>query len=726
MADDDNVRIWDAWNQEITGTIEPWDHWDKVKERKGFPGGLIAFLQTSTDSEGCGFQQPTIVQTHVKRALRMPERSPSNGLVEFSPVLPASSLPSKSVRGRNRGSRGESPGHLTGLEDGNSHNLRLDLPGSCVPGPEQEDGAHTCGQQAANQAPAQSPAPSPSIQSRLVPSQNNERSASKPSTFADSHQEPETGRKQTVVASQGELAGGKATSSANAFAVAKVALSQSSKACAKLGFVDAVEPAMQLYLNDCCSDGPSAWVRGARTAGFVLSLLFFLPLLSFVPLLIPFSAPHEGFASNWTFNFVAHPILNYVPPRASLELLARAIEPQERHRVRWIVRWIPLVSCIVCLLIHGTASLFGIFPLPFSALTSCIPGILSASFLAKYLTPTDLLTHDFRQFAKFVLLMWTLWMVQFLILTGYLLSFPLFAPFHQVLLSFAVTGILSGFGFFIEMLAVWIGVPKYYATELKPMIYFISFLFTAALFSSAKSMWVFVIMLIMLVQDAGKALAILSKTWIFLSNYFVRPVDSEEENAVGKTKSQTQKCYRQCLSFWSMIEAKVSSIRETARRLRHILVEFQWHTRESLQRATITAADARLLGNFVRFFVLFTMVEVCEVLVPLLYIIVATLLQIPEVGQNRQYLYVFKDMNFGDALRGNFVAFLIETSVFLVTQVVVLRTLGFNLWYFAGNVLALDFWYWTFAFSTCCVAWTIVLIAHAGHDLEWFQSLFLF
>ena len=24
--------------------------------------GLIAFLQTSTDSEGCGFQQPTIVQ----------------------------------------------------------------------------------------------------------------------------------------------------------------------------------------------------------------------------------------------------------------------------------------------------------------------------------------------------------------------------------------------------------------------------------------------------------------------------------------------------------------------------------------------------------------------------------------------------------------------------------------------------------------------------------------
>ena len=33
-------------------------------------------------------------------------------------------------------------------------------------------------------------------------------------------------------------------------------------------------------------------------------------------------------------------------------------------------------------------------------------------------------------------------------------------------------------------------------------------------------------------------------------------------------------------------------------------------------------ADARLLDNFARFFVLFVMVEMCEVLVPLIYMIV--------------------------------------------------------------------------------------------------------
>lgn len=137
------------------------------------------------------------------------------------------------------------------------------------------------------------------------------------------------------------------------------------------------------------------------------------------------------------------------------------------------------------------------------------------------------------------------------------------------------------------------------------MLYFISFFFTAVLFASAKNVWVF---MFMLVQDAGKALAILCKICIFFSQYYVRPVDSDEENAVGKALSQTQKCYQRCLSFRSirsMITTKASAVAETIQRLRGILTEVQWQTRESLQRATITAADARLLAKFVRFFVLF-------------------------------------------------------------------------------------------------------------------------
>jgi superfamily II DNA/RNA helicase len=62
MISADTVRVWDAWNKEITSEFEPWDTWEKVKASKGFPGGLIAFLQTSTDHEGCGFSTPTSVQ----------------------------------------------------------------------------------------------------------------------------------------------------------------------------------------------------------------------------------------------------------------------------------------------------------------------------------------------------------------------------------------------------------------------------------------------------------------------------------------------------------------------------------------------------------------------------------------------------------------------------------------------------------------------------------------
>lgn len=60
----DEIKVWNEWNQEITDEVEPWDTWQKVIAVKGFPGGLIAFLQTATDAEGCGFQTPTSVQAY--------------------------------------------------------------------------------------------------------------------------------------------------------------------------------------------------------------------------------------------------------------------------------------------------------------------------------------------------------------------------------------------------------------------------------------------------------------------------------------------------------------------------------------------------------------------------------------------------------------------------------------------------------------------------------------
>eukprot|EP00435_Cladocopium_sp_Y103_P004743 s60_g1.t1 len=554
------------------------------------------------------------------------------------------------------------------------------------------------------------------------PSKSSKNSVNAPSAGCAASHEPQRGTsKQSVLITSHQE---KISTRCSAFTVAKIALNQTTKSFERLGFVEAIEPAMQLYLEDCCVDGPSALKRAARTTAVLLGLLMLLPLFSFATLMMPFPAPHEGFLSNWAFNFLAHPVLNYVPARAQMQMISRIVEPSERPRIRWIVLWVPLVDPIVCLTIHSVASLFGVYPLPYAVLTGCIPGILAALVVARLVVPNDLLTADVLAFMKFNLLSWLVWAIEFAVLMVWLLAFPLLSPLGQALFSFAVTGMMTGVGWAMEMIGLRMGLPKYFCTELKIPVLFISFLFTAALLSSSKTIWVFILML---TQDAGKALAILMKIWFFLSKIFARERNNveESEETVGKALSKiskTAKYCQQCLDFipdMSTVQEMYRSALETLERLRLILEEFKWHTRESLQHATIKVSDARLLDNFARFLVLFTMLEICEVLVPLIYIIVSSLLHAPGLGHNRQYFYIFKDMQLEDALLGNLIAFLIEASIFTVTHLVFLRAIGFNLLNFAGRlVLRMDFWYWTFALGACCVAWSTVLIAHTGHDLE--------
>ncbi|CAE7536477.1 unnamed protein product [Symbiodinium necroappetens] len=310
----------------------------------------------------------------------------------------------------------------------------------------------------------------------------------------------------------------------------------------RVKFAEAVEPATQLYLLDCCVDGSPALVRAGKTGCVLVGLLFLLPLLSFVPTLIPFPEPSDGFLSNWAYNFVAHPLLNYVLARATMELLARAVESKERPRLRWMLHLVPLVDPILCLSIHSVASFLGVFPLPYSAFTSCLPGVLGVLLVARVLMPEDLLTEDVLRFMKFIVFIWLVWAVQFLVLMIWLLTFPLLPDVQQALSSFVVTGMLIFFGWAMELVGAWQGVPKYHVTELKPMMYFISFLFTAALYSSAKAWWIFALMA---AQEAGKALAILAKIVLFLTGYSTEDMDDyaeESSSRFSRVPSQTWKC----------------------------------------------------------------------------------------------------------------------------------------------------------------------------------------
>ena len=105
-----------------------------------------------------------------------------------------------------------------------------------------------------------------------------------------------------------------------------------------------VEPTMQVYMEEHCLDSKGLYWRMAKTLLVFLGLVLSLPALSFVPLLLPFPSPDAGFLANWAFNFVAHPLLNYVPSRATLELLWRAFDSVDRQRIRWIVLWVPMTG----------------------------------------------------------------------------------------------------------------------------------------------------------------------------------------------------------------------------------------------------------------------------------------------------------------------------------------------------------------------------------------------
>jgi len=513
------------------------------------------------------------------------------------------------------------------------------------------------------------------------------------------------------------------------FKVAKTAMDASTKSFEKVRFGDAVEPALQLYFEDCCADGLLPWMRIGKTLIVGLGLLVLLPALSFATLLMPLPAPSAGFWANWAFNFLAHPILNYVPARAQLELLSRIIEPSERHRVRWIVLWVPLVDPLVCLLIHGIGSIFGLYPFPYAIITSCIPAAVAALVVAGFFVPKDLMTPDVRGFVKFNLLSWLFWALQFLVLMLWLLCFPLLSPTAQLLCSFAVTGMLATVGWFLEKIGGWMGLPRYYTTELKVLILFVAFLFTAALLSSSKTALVF---MLMVCQDAGKAMGVLMKMWLYLTKSFAN--DWTEDAAVHESSIVTveehgicpllrpSKLCQSCCQMKSFMLEMWSHAREMGARLKDIFEEIQFQTRDSLQELDIKAADARLLDHFARFIVLFTMVEICEVLVPLIYMIVASLLHSDALGHNLSYFYVFKDMRLHQALVSNSIAFLIEAVVLLVVHVGLLRTVGFNIFNFAGIILKMDFWYWSFALGACCVAWATVLLAHTGHDLDLIRS----
>ncbi|CAK9101063.1 unnamed protein product [Durusdinium trenchii] len=482
---------------------------------------------------------------------------------------------------------------------------------------------------------------------------------------------------------------------------------------------------MQMYLADHCIDGLGSASRWKTSLTVMIGTLLLLPILSFSVLLVPLAPPEKGFHANWVFNYLVHPVLNYVVCRAELEVgIRRPLAVWDRQRVCWIVQWVPLVGCLACLFIHFVGSLFGIYPMPFAVSTSCIPSAWVTLYVASYLVPEDLLTADLRAFVRFAYMELLFWALQFAVLLVWLLIFPILSVPFQLLSSVAVTGMLTGAGWAVNKIGRrYLGVPEYITEEAKVFILFIAFLFSAALLSSAKNGLVLGVMLIL---DAGKALAIALKTCHCLINLLKEQKTVEVQEVESATnQSGISMIWTHCRALPCRMKEKWRLAWQLRSQLKEILSDLAGKTRESLQESEINVLEAQLINEFARHIKLLALVELCEIAVPLMYMLVMALLHSETFGYNRQYFQVLSTTaGFEDAMTGNALSLLIEAFVFIGAQIVLMCSMGFDLVYFAGIAVRENYSYWVFALSTCCVAWLTVLITHGGHDFDFIRSLF--
>ena len=195
---------------------------------------------------------------------------------------------------------------------------------------------------------------------------------------------------------------------------------------------------MVRYFVERCAKGKGTAERLLGSCRALL-LIPFVTCYTLWPWLIPFADPAGGIWKNYGY-MPAHFILNYIAGRTYLELWTRAVKREHRDRFRTVMWLAPLVLPCVCGLIHVAFGFFGLFPTPFSGITSCIPAAVATQKVAQWSCPNkEVVTRDVRLFAKYLYVVWALWAVELVCLVLWWRSFRNLSAWGQAC-SAAVMG----------------------------------------------------------------------------------------------------------------------------------------------------------------------------------------------------------------------------------------------------------------------------------------------
>lgn len=471
-----------------------------------------------------------------------------------------------------------------------------------------------------------------------------------------------------------------------------------------------------LCLQDWCSDRDSwCWqifMLISHIAVFGLSLALVV-LWAYV--VFPFENPGLGFWPNWMFNFVAHPIANYIVARGILgwctrqimcdlekrPSLCRAERPEITQRVRRSLFWLPLVDSLCCAGEHIILSFANVYPIPFSVPLACIPAAFASMGVFYLLLPQEVRAiRSTGNCLKFTVSAWTVFCGFYAMMLFYIAYFPQMDTGAQLAMSLAVSA--------VEFLAVKVAVtsgrrwnmPLHIAREIRTCMKLPVIIFKASILSEAKDAWVLLSMILLEVLQVGSS--------VIAVFFDLLPRDATLDWTKIRSRHQVLQACRSSFEGFKSLRKRLKDIAEICRTM----------TKEELNDVTWSKEDLHLLNEISSSLPAVVMLELCEVVAPLIYLSLLLCLRSNTfLGHNSSYFMGLAEANLEENVLANSFSLLLEVAMFVVTDTCMRAVFGISFFSFIRLVLRCDFSFWLSTLSVAYVAWLTMLVQHTGHDL---------
>ena len=466
-----------------------------------------------------------------------------------------------------------------------------------------------------------------------------------------------------------------------------------------------------LRLQDCCRDRDPTWWRILLPICYMTifgASLALIVLWAFV--FFPFQKPEMGFWRNWMFNFVAHPVANYIVARGVIGWFARQIlwdlesrpslckaqRPGITRQIERSVHLAPIADSLWCASEHVLLSFVNVYPIPFSAPLSCIPAAFVSMVVFYLLLPKEVRAlQSTPNFVKFTFIAWTAYCLFYAGMLFYTAFFSKVEMGVQLVMTLSVCAVEFVVVVARRKLGERWNIPAHILREMRTCIKLPVIIFKASILSQAKGTWVFLSMVLPECLEVGNSVGLILLDLVS-SNKSARPLTN--------VRSARQ---------------LVQTFKDLRRRLKDVAKCCEQISKKDLHQISWAKEDVKLLNEVSSSLSAVVMLEVCEIMAPLIYICLLLCLQSSTfLGHNSSYFLGLANANFEESLIANSYSLLLEAILLLVTELCMRAVIVMSFCSFIGFVLRYDFSFWLSTFSMAYVGWLTMLVQHSGHDFK--------